>query len=181
VASRGPGALVVDVRQSFGNCPKYITQREPSWSGVTAPSGVERFGAALPAAAIAQIAAADTFFIATATPADVAGGGVDVSHRGGPPGFVRVDGQGRLTVPDYLGNSFFNTFGNLALEPRAGLLFADFAQGDMLLLTGRAEVLWDAPALPSLPGAQRLLRFELEAGLLARAALPLRAKEGQAS
>jgi predicted pyridoxine 5'-phosphate oxidase superfamily flavin-nucleotide-binding protein len=174
VASRRPGELVVDVRQSFGNCPKYINQREPRWSPVAAPPRIERFGQALPAQAAAQVAAADTFFIATAAPVGVDHGGVDVSHRGGPPGFVRLDGAGTLTVPDYLGNFFFNTFGNLALNPRAGLLFVDVEHGDVLLLTGRAEVLWDAAELASFEGAQRLLRFELEAGLHARAALPLR-------
>lgn len=174
VASRGEGGLVVDVRQSFGNCPKYIHEREPRWSAVAAPPAIEHFGKELPASAAAQVAAADTFFIATASPAGIADGGVDVSHRGGPAGFVRVDGPGLLTVPDYAGNSFFNTFGNLALDPRAGLLFADFVSGDMLLLTGRAQVLWDTPELARFEGAQRLLRFELEAGLRARAALPLR-------
>ena len=35
-------------------------------------------------------------------------------------------------LPDFSGNQFFNTLGNLALEPRAGLLIPDFASGDLL-------------------------------------------------
>nr|WP_231865084.1 pyridoxamine 5'-phosphate oxidase family protein [Sorangium cellulosum] len=52
--------------------------------------------------------------------------GADVSHRGSKPGFVRVteeDGRTVLTSPDFTGNFGFNTLGNLALNPRAGVLF----------------------------------------------------------
>ena len=58
--------------------------------------------------------------------------GVDVSHRGGRPGFVQLSGEGTLTVPDFMGNAFFNTLGNIAVHPRAGLLFIDFETGDLL-------------------------------------------------
>lgn len=166
VSAHAPGELVVDLLQSFGNCPKYINEREPRWAGAAAAPAVERFGAELPEQASARVRAADTFFIATASPVGVLDGGVDVSHRGGPAGFVQVDAGGALRVPDYPGNSFFNTFGNLALDARCGLLFPDFASGDVLMLTGRGEVEW---------GGQRMLRFQCEEGLLARAALPLRA------
>jgi len=170
VRAHGAGQLVVDVRQSFGNCPKYIVEREPRWRGPVEAVAVERFGSLLPPAAREQVRAADTFFIATASPPGVQDGGADVSHRGGAAGFVQVDeqdGRSMLQVPDYVGNSFFNTFGNIALNPRAGLLFADFVAGDLLLLTGHAEVLWE--------GQERLLRFQLESGVLARGGLPLRA------
>lgn len=166
LSSAAPGELGVDLLQSFGNCPKYINEREPLWTGTAALPSVQRFGPELPEQTIAHVRAADTFFIATAAPAGVVDGGVDVSHRGGPPGFVQVDGEGALLAPDYPGNSFFNTFGNLALDARCGLLFPDFTSGDALLLTGRAEVLW---------GAQRVLRFQCDEGLLARGALPVRA------
>jgi predicted pyridoxine 5'-phosphate oxidase superfamily flavin-nucleotide-binding protein len=85
----------------------------------------------------AAIAAADTFFIASWHPA----GGADASHRGGRPGFVEVRDERTLEFPDYPGNNMFNTLGNLAGHPRAGLLFADFERGDLLQLTGRARVL----------------------------------------
>lgn len=66
---------------------------------------------------------------------------MDVSHRGGPSGFVQVDGD-VLTVPDYPGNRYFNTFGNFLENPRAGLLFINFENGDLLHLTGEASVSW---------------------------------------
>ena len=42
---------------------------------------------------------------------------MDISHRGGRPGFVRVDGD-VLTIPDFRGNRYFNTLSNLLLEQR---------------------------------------------------------------
>lgn len=41
--------------------------------------------------------------------------GCDVSHRGGPPGFVQVSGQGTLRFADYIGNFTFTTLGNSPL------------------------------------------------------------------
>jgi hypothetical protein len=82
-----------------------------------------------------MMAAADTFFIASANP----GGNLDASHRGGQPGFVRRRGE-QLWIPDYRGNSMFNTLGNLAVNPAAGLLFIDFAAGESLQLTGTTAI-----------------------------------------
>lgn len=173
----------VDVRgfdfaleQSFGNCPKYIQTREqlhdaPDGEPLPASTGTGH----LPEAAIALIRAADTFFIATAAGADIgAAHGADVSHRGGRPGFVQVDPDGSLAWPDYLGNNFFNTIGNLMADGRAGLLFIDFARGDLLHLSGRAEVDWDGPDVARVKGARRVLRFQTERHVFRPRALPLR-------
>ena len=59
-----------------------------------------------------------------------------MSHRGGKPGFVGVQGD-TLAIPDFRGNRFYNTLGNLLGDPRAGLLFVDFASGDILQIQGR--------------------------------------------
>ncbi len=155
--------LAIDVRQSFGNCPKYIQAREARFVDLPQPPGPSRSGNGLDADARRLIAMADTCFIATAHPAATTAGraehGVDVSHRGGRPGFVRVGGEGRLTMPDFAGNGFFNTLGNLQLLPRAGLLFVDFANGDLLQVAADAELRWDARDVGAEPGAERLLRF----------------------
>ncbi len=120
---------------------------------------------------------ADTFFIATAHPQAASGGeprhGVDVSHRGGPTGFVKLEGD-VLTVPDFLGNYFFNTLGNIALHPVAGLLFVDFDRGDLLYLAVRAQVLWDGAELASYDGAERLLRMQVTHVRRVEGGLPLR-------
>jgi hypothetical protein len=123
------------------------------------------------------IRTADTFFIASAHPeaptAGAATHGVDVSHRGGKPGFVRLDdADDRLTVPDYVGNFFFNTLGNLLLNPRAGLLFIDFDSGDLLYLAVETEIIWDGPELEADDRAQRLLRMRVLAARQVERALP---------
>jgi uncharacterized protein len=177
VTNVNPDRFEITVRQSFGNCPKYIQSRmfefyEPN------PIELEPI-AAFGAAEQALIAAADTCFIATAYQAEsaCAARGIDVSHRGGKPGFVRIDDDRTLTIPDFAGNLYFNTFGNLALNPLAGLLFIDFIRGDLLYLTGRAEVIWEGPEISAYPGAERLLRFHLDRGHRVVGSLPLRWSE----
>jgi hypothetical protein len=123
---------------------------------------------------------ADTFFIATAVPPAQVGTsaahGVDVSHRGGKPGFVRVqrgdDGVDTLTVPDFAGNNMFNTLGNLQLHPRAGLLFVDFARGDRLHVAVDAELVWQGDELAAFAGAQRLLKMRVLEVLRLRGGAP---------
>lgn len=168
------------VTQSFGNCPKYIQARKPEYvfGGGGGAKAVHRTG--LGDEAIRRlILRADTFFIATAYPADkcdatASAHGVDVSHRGGKPGFVRVDDDSTLSVPDYAGNLFFNTIGNLLVNPRAGLLFIDFETGDLLYLAADAEIIWEGEQVNAFEGAQRLLRFRVGAVRYVEASLPLR-------
>jgi uncharacterized protein len=165
----------VRVGQSFGNCPQYIQARtvELTTEDFAQPKPV------YPVTALGEpertlIAAADTFFIATAFQGEGFGRGVDVSHRGGKPGFVRVDDDLTLTIPDFVGNFHFNTLGNLALNPHAGLLFIDFDRGHLLYLTGTAEVIWQGDEIKSFAGAERLLRFHLTSGDRVEDSLPLR-------
>jgi predicted pyridoxine 5'-phosphate oxidase superfamily flavin-nucleotide-binding protein len=139
LATRDQGGLVVDVLQSFGNCPKYIHPRIPQPGAEPGPAQAL---SGLDDPARALIGGADTFFIATSSgPAGGEKGGVDMSHRGGPAGFVQVD-EDRLTIPDFRGNRYFNSFGNLVLDDRAGLLFLDFPTGGLLHLQGRVTLEW---------------------------------------
>lgn len=187
VAAVDSDGLTVDVDQSFGNCPKYVWSRRPI-PVVREPAAPVIEGSRLSADAVARIRRADTLFLASASPG--AGGpdpveGADVSHRGGRPGFVRVDtdesGDTVLVLPDFAGNSAFNTFGNLARNPSAGLLFVDLDDGGLLELTGRAEIVWDGPELQGFAGALRLLRFRTTGGRLRAAALPFRWTPGEPS
>lgn len=173
-------AFGVQLQQSFGNCPKYIQAREPVYlPGRQTMQPIVHDSARLDDAARRMIEVADTLFIATAFAGDTLttgavglAGGVDVSHRGGKPGFVRVDADGTLTMPDFLGNYFFNTLGNLAVNPRAGLLFVDFDNGDLLYLAVEADIIWDGPEVLAFEGAQRLLRFHVKRMRRLEAALP---------
>lgn len=165
--------LTIRIAQSFGNCPQYIQTRHPTAVArllSPAPAPVERFDG-LNDTARALIAAADTFFVASRSRPEVgAGGGLDMSHRGGRPGFVGVHGD-TLAIPDFRGNRFFNTLGNLLGDPRAGLLFIDFASGDLLQLQGRAAIDW-TPDGTGPAGAERLWRVKVERGWRRRGAFP---------
>lgn len=149
VRSNAGALLVVEVNESFGNCPKYITQHDV----VSVARTAQPFDG-LDDAARAIVAASDTFFVATTGGAH----GLDISHRGGPPGFVGIDGD-TLVIPDLPGNRYFNTLGNLLLDARASLLFIDFATGAVLTLRGEASIAWP----------QREWRFRCAGGTLARA------------
>jgi len=165
----------VQVDQSFGNCPRYIQLRDYSFAREPAEAHTGRAETlcTLDAPALALIAGADAFFVATY--ADQEGRRqVDVSHRGGKPGFVRVDEEGVLTVPDFNGNLFFSTLGNIVLNGRAGLLFVDYASGDVLQMTGQAEVVLDSPEIAAFEGAERLWTFRPQRIVRRRAALALR-------
>jgi predicted pyridoxine 5'-phosphate oxidase superfamily flavin-nucleotide-binding protein len=167
----------VQVGQSFGNCPKYIHARE-AWHAPGGAAAEVVDLSQLDEVARAIVARADTFFIATAHPeagrSDAAPAGVDVSHRGGPAGFVRLRDDGTLVVPDYAGNAFFNTLGNLQLEPRCGLLFIDHGTGDRLYLAATASLQWDGPEVAAVAGAQRLLRLQVTRARRVTGGLPLR-------
>jgi predicted pyridoxine 5'-phosphate oxidase superfamily flavin-nucleotide-binding protein len=166
----------VQVSQTFGNCPKYIQARQFDLATFDPTTAKPLHSLTTLGDAERQvIKAADTFFIATAYLDDAAGTakGVDVSHRGGKPGFVRIDGD-TLTVPDFTGNCHFNTFGNIEVNPRAGLLFVDFETGNLLYLTGKAEVIWDGdPEIAAYAGAERLFKFHLRQGIRVDGSLPL--------
>ncbi|MDI3384602.1 pyridoxamine 5'-phosphate oxidase family protein [Xenophilus aerolatus] len=177
VSARDAAGFTIDVQQSFGNCPRYIQARAPTAVPARQPAATERL-ARLDDEAHRLIAGADTFFIATAHPAAGHGTardeGVDVSHRGGAPGFVLPLGEGELAVPDFDGNRFFNTLGNLLLQPAAGLLFIDFESGDLLHVQVRGHIETDGAVRARMPPVERWLRFEVTGALRRRAALPLR-------
>ena len=121
-----------------------------------------------------MIAAADTFFVASYVDVAASGRQVDVSHRGGEAGFVRIGDDGVLTIPDFAGNLHFNTLGNLLVNPRAGLLFVDFATGAVLQMSGHAEVILESPEIAAFRGAERLWTFRPEKIVLREAASPVR-------
>lgn len=90
ITSTGPAGLQIAVDQAFGNCPSYIQQRHLTLHHDTpAPTLAAGYQAGgLTASDTALIASSDTFFLGTVHPTR----GADASHRGGPPGFVRIDG-----------------------------------------------------------------------------------------
>ena len=168
---RGSG-LVLTTDQVLGNCPRYIQTRDVDTEHVqpVAADGRVHRGIELTSGQQDLIRTADTFFIASHAPEH----GGDASHRGGQPGFVRVLGPRRLAWPDYVGNSFYMTLGNLQLNPRCGLLFLDWQNGHTLHLTGRARVDWNPERAGRIPGARRIIEFDIERTVQVEGANPLR-------
>src|SRR6185437_3037060 len=91
--------LVIGVEQAYGNCPQYIQMRElrqvpafglvPGAAPAPAPAGTAGVRGELSEEDAGQIRRSDTFFLGTVHPTR----GADCSHRGGPVGLVRVEGN----------------------------------------------------------------------------------------
>lgn len=156
------GQLVVTTEQVFGNCPKYIQKRTLHPNGVYQRAlRSEHRRLSLSPEQQKWIRNADTFFIGSISTE----GKLDASHRGGSPGFVQVMDEKTLCFPDYFGNSMFNTLGNIFSSPSTGILFIDFNFGHSLQLTGQSEIIWDEKEIALFPGAERIVRFEVDEAL----------------
>ncbi|MFF7854700.1 pyridoxamine 5'-phosphate oxidase family protein [Streptomyces sp. NPDC007904] len=157
-----PRGFAVEADRVFANCPKYLQRRDSYETVAGREPGTPRRGDALTDGQRAFVEAADTFFVAT-----VHEDGADASHRGGNPGFVRAPSPDALTWRDYPGNAMFLTLGNLAADPRAGLLFLDWTTGTALQITGEAHTEFT-------PGGERRVRFTVTRAVETPCAVPLR-------
>jgi uncharacterized protein len=171
IATLDGRGFTVGVAQSYGNCAQYIQARtiRPTAAPVAIGETIEVSG--LDADARRLIETSDTFFVASRS-REAAGdsGGLDISHRGGVPGFVGIDGN-TLSIPDFKGNRFFNTLGNFLGDDRGGLLFVDFETGDLLQAAGRVTIDWDPEPRQRPTAAQRLWRIEITRSWWRRGAL----------
>ena len=178
LANVGEEGFSIALKQSFGNCPQYIQTREIELLDAIDTPEAERpvqASNAFDDRTRSLIGKADTFFIATAhkSVGDALSGGADVSHRGGRPGFVHVEDDRTFVFPDFSGNLFFNTIGNIIANGKAGFLFIDFKTRDLVYLTGRAEIVWDGEEVEAFAGAERLVRFHLDEAVRVEGSLPM--------
>ena len=186
VASFNLAGIELDIDQTFGNCPRYIQTRDyellPGVDTLGERKTVRKF-TTLDDRTREIIKNADHFYIAShySNGENNISHGADVSHRGGKPGFVRIDDEGTLTFPDFNGNLHYNTLGNISINPRAGLLFIDFDSGDLLYLTCSAEIIWDSEERRAFTGAESLVRLRVDEGRLIENAAPIRWTYGQES
>lgn len=171
------GAMTIQVDQSFGNCPQYIQTR-------TLTSVTDEPRQAIPRRANLHdpevrriVEAADTFFIGSRAAGSLDGGsaGVDASHRGGRPGFLGINEDGSLSFPDFSGNRFFNTLGNIESDGRVSLFVPDFRTGDAVVLTGRGAIDWTVARVASFEGAGRIVDVTPEEIWHVTSALPVAA------
>jgi len=177
VDNQGAMQINIAVMESFGNCPKYIQRREvyPCQRSMVFRAGDVVVDNAFNEQSRTLITRADTFFIASQCSSDdtTHRASADISHRGGEPGFVRIQDKNTLIFPDYSGNRHFNTLGNLSINPGVGLLFVDFSKGGVLQLRGVTKILWDDPRQSEFEGAERLLEFTLRESAWIPNATPL--------
>ncbi|KAK5814947.1 hypothetical protein F5H01DRAFT_206425 [Linnemannia elongata] len=190
--------VLLTVEQTIGNCPKYITIREmdfsepqdipePEAGGSTSQTLDENsrrpLFKGLTPEQTAIVDQADCLFIASRfideSIADQTSG-MDCNHRGGNPGFARVNGN-QIVFPDYSGNRFFNTLGNIMNDERVGLLFVNFGAGDTLQVTGRARILIGKDAQEAYPHAQRVVQVTIEDSILRLGSLPFRMRTKELS
>ena len=161
--------------QSFGNCPRYIQLRDYAFAHNPRDvfTGDIEASGKLGAHARDMIHSADMFFVASYVEREDRRQ-VDVSSRGGKPGFVRINEDGTLTIPDFAGNLFFSTLGNILVNGKAGLMFVNYENGDVLQMTGDAKVILDAPEIAAFQGAERLWTYKPRRVIVRRGALALR-------
>jgi len=159
--------LVTKIEQSLGNCPKYLNQYEIR-PALLEPELVSQ-GSSLSEEGTALISKSDMFFLSTSTEDDM-----DVNHRGGPSGFVRIISPTTLAYPEYSGNRLYQSLGNLTLNPKIGLTFPDYDTGDVLYITGTTEILAGTDASALLPGSNLAVKITIEECRYVKTGLPFR-------
>lgn len=172
-------SITLEVKQCYGNCPKYIQRRQGQSSKlkespVSVPfdsfnDDMQKF-----------IINADSLFIASqhidkTENDDIIKSnnrGVDSSHRGGMPGFIKVLDEKTFLIPDYIGNNFFNTMGNISQNPKTGIQFLDFENGHRVMFTGSSEIIWAVDQELPFEGVDRMISFTLDHGYHLKNSLP---------
>ena len=136
----------ITVQQAYPNCPKFIQRRNLK---IEPETQAEELPEPLTGTKIADqhkniIRQSDSFFVSSSSLIkNSQEHSVDASHRGGLPGFIKVLEGNRLLIPDYQGNSMFNTLGNIHVYPKAGIIIIDFESARVLQLSGSAKILWN--------------------------------------
>lgn len=151
------GQWQLEVAYAFGNCPQYIHDWSAMKSVEPQPGAVlamrDSTLSQLPTPVLAHIDRALTAFVGSYANTDQ-GVQVDASHRGGQAGFIRRQGND-LMLPDFAGNRFFNTLGNVLTSGRAALVIPDFTNGDVLHLSGEARLVDEETVGARYSGAER--------------------------
>lgn len=172
------------------NCPKYINVRKLVGYPETKPTiayekrHMTQFER-LPQEVIDFITDADTVFIGSVYRSEPETAAKFPSHtgmnaRGGLPGFTRVSpSDGRTVVlPDYSGNRFMSSLGNVEISKQVALTIVSFTTGDVLYLTGTAEHLVGPEALAVMVKHASVTVMKTTGFIFVRDALPVRQQFG---
>ncbi len=174
--------LSLITNESLGNCPKYITIRKLEYYKRHPQIGADHRNAdnvSLNQECRDIINQASTIFLATRHTTNVSDNTADLglNQRGGPPGFVRTyeeNGNTYIVIPDFSGNRFYQSLGNIETDRVAGVVFPSFTTGDMLHVTGIAENIYDDEAERIMPRVTLLTRIKLSGHVWIKEALNLK-------
>lgn len=122
------------------------------------------------------IHSSSALYLATATPTHLG-----CNHRGGPPGFTRVlpSSHGRtLVLPDFSGNRFMSSLGNIELDPHVGIAVPNFDSGDILYLTGTATNVVGPAASDIMERSKLVTVVHISGFVFVENALPVRTVPG---
>lgn len=171
------------------NCPKYINVRKLTPHPDTRPEVIHRHPNLapqdrLPEETIEFILQADMVFVgsiykSSSSTAERYPSHAGMNARSGLPGFVRVSpSDGRtIVIPDYSGNRFVSTLGNIEATGMVGLTFVSFTTSDILYLTGTAENFVGPPALKIMERHASITTVKATGFVFVRNALPVRQRQ----
>ncbi len=139
-ATQHPGAVVSQPETTADHSVDSLDQLEALYGRVGEASLRKEVGFVHPKYR-AMIEASPFAVLATAGP-----GGLDASPRGDPPGFVAVQDEHTLLIPERRGNNRIDSLRNILADPRVALLFLIPGSGETLRVNGQARITTD-PAL----------------------------------
>lgn len=163
---------------AYRNCPKYINVRKliphtDTHPFIACQNSNMTISDELPDEIIKVITTADTVFLASYYKSTDSARSANSSHAGmniraGLLGFMRVDPSNNRTIiiPDYSGNRFMSSLGNISATSMAGLTIVDFHTGNVLYLTGKAQVLIEPSAMKTIPRQTCLTAIEITGYIL---------------
>jgi ferredoxin-NADP reductase/predicted pyridoxine 5'-phosphate oxidase superfamily flavin-nucleotide-binding protein len=165
--------LNIKTEESLGNCPKYITVRKIRQVDAKAKKTLQDLNTReLPEQVLPTIEQASTIMVASKHGHEKMG----LNHRGGPQGFVRYS-NGKIYWPDYSGNRLYQTLGNIATDPVAGLLFPDFETGNVLYVTGEARTIIGQEAAAIMPNTNVITQVQVTGYVFVEGGMTLRSEE----
>ena len=86
---------------------------------------------------------------------------------------MRLDKDGNLVLPDFSGNNFFQSIGNISSDGLAGIVVPNFDSGDLLYITGSARNLFGKAAQEIMPRIDRLTVIAITGYCVSKAVLDL--------
>ncbi|WP_121626815.1 pyridoxamine 5'-phosphate oxidase family protein [Poseidonibacter antarcticus] len=128
--------LYLSIDEIYSNCPKHIKRRVLQEDTKILENQTIQKGRKLNEEIINIISNIDTFFIATSHKEK----GLDVSHKGGNKGFLKVLETNQLAFKDVPGNNLYNTIGNIYTNPNINIFFIDFKNYDTYHIKGIASI-----------------------------------------